>query len=131
MFFFFQNFAERAAVEIFHHKISNATVRRFGDSKIGYVNDIRVAKPSGGASFTAKTLDKLGAFHKFGHDNFDGNGTFRPDVRRKINRSHSASTEFSFDFIFSVKGLPDQIAQIHNSLNANSTSLQVNYATVF
>ena len=59
MFFFFQDFAERAAVQIFHHQISRFAGFCLRKSEIGDVDDVRMAQSAGGFGFAPETLDAV------------------------------------------------------------------------
>jgi hypothetical protein len=111
--FFFEDLAERAAVEIFHHEVCSASIRCLCESKVGDVHDIRVAETPGSSSFASESLDEFGAFHELRCDDLYGHGPFGPEMCTEIHRSHSATPELTFDLVFAVERLPDKVRKVH------------------
>jgi hypothetical protein len=72
-----------------------------------------VAQSARRPRFAPETLDELQTLHKFRRDDLQRHGTFRADVRRQINSSHSAFADFCFDFIFAVERLPNEVSTVH------------------
>src|SRR5215213_4685853 len=65
-----QNVAERAAVEILHHEVSNLAGFYLRETKVGYVNDVRMAQTSGSARFAFEALDEFVIAHELRRDEF-------------------------------------------------------------
>src|SRR5215207_6294474 len=65
-----QHIAEGAAVEILHHEIRNWARFHARKTKIGYVNNVRMAQTTGGARLPLEALDKFVVAHELRRDEF-------------------------------------------------------------
>src|SRR3954449_13256062 len=68
--FFREHVAERAAVEILHHEVSDLAGVDVCETKVSHVNHVRMAKTSRGARFAFEALDEFVVAHKLRRNEF-------------------------------------------------------------
>src|SRR5689334_17168846 len=99
-FFLRQHVAERAAIEIFHHEVSNLASIDTCESKVRNINYVWVSKSTGGASLTLKALDKFFVAHELRRDEFECDVAGGTQVSCEIDSSHSTGPEYLFEPVF-------------------------------
>src|SRR5207245_2557474 len=104
---FGQHVAQRAAIEILHYEVSDALGACARKPKVSNVDDVRVAQTSSGARFAFETFDELFIAHELRRDQFEGDITFRTQVRREISCAHAALSEQTLQAVLFVKHLAD------------------------
>src|SRR4030095_9218022 len=104
-FFFRENIAKRAPIEILHDEVGNSALLDPGKADVGYVAHIRVSQTTSSTRLTFETFDKLRIAHELWRDEFEGDIPFGTEVRGEIDCSHTALSEEVLEAVLVVENL--------------------------
>lgn len=109
---------KRLTIQKLHHQIGNRRNVYHGDTKVGYVNDIRMTESARSFGFTLEANQQFPVAHELRSDDLNGNGALGAGVDGLIHAAHAAFAEQLFDQILIVERSPYE--RVHAKLSGYS-----------